>query len=662
MSTLSLSRPARVQSDPRLRGRRPCRFPLACEYLELRQLLSVYQGSSTANAALGHVVAQPNLPAVPLFGSAAPTGLSPNQVTTAYGVNQINFGGVVGNGAGQTIAIIDAELDPNISSDLARFDSQFGLAAPPSFSQYVQNGLYGNNPGWALETALDVEWAHAVAPAANIMLVESQPYLSDLFSAVTFASQQPGVSVVSMSWGTNEFAGENAYDSTFTTPSGHAGVTFVASSGDSSTTSYPASSPNVLAVGGTTLNVTSNGQYLSETAWSGSGGGSSPYEAKPAWQTNGLTGSGRATPDIAFNADPATGVSVFDSVRYGGQSGWFTVGGTSVGAPSWAGLIAITDQGLAINGAGSLASAQSSLYQLPSSDFNAITSGSNAYNTAGPGYNLVTGLGTPKANLLVPGLVTLNSASQKAPLLPPVQHGPNVTAPGGHLLLVTSGSTNSGTETGAGTGSSSNQGTGTSITALNPNSTSTTNTTTVTVIYIVPPPLLPLVVHLTASAAPVTAQSNSSVLSTQEEQPTSLTQFGQGPDYVNPIEFIKPTEVKSQPASFLDYVEPIQPDPALAPMGDPGLPPSAFKFRSMSGFSDEVDFAVSARLIDSWYDRSTGAEKPQGESSGSWGASTLFGAAVVAFGGYQLAIRDPDRIQRRPFSRNICSTNRLRHS
>ncbi len=517
--------------------------------------------------------------------------------------------------------------------------------------------MYGNDPGWALETALDVEWAHAMAPAANIMLVEAQPDLSNLFSAVTFASQQAGVSVVSMSWGANEFQGENAYDSTFTTPSGHGGVTFVASSGDSSVTLYPAASPNVLSVGGTTLNVTSTGQVLSETAWSGSGGGPSPYEAKPAWQTNGLSGSGRTTPDIAFNADPSTGVSVYSSVRYGGQSGWFTVGGTSVGAPSWAGLIAITDQGLAINGAGSLANAQSSLYQLASSDFNDITSGSNGHYAAGPGYDLVTGLGSPKANLLVPAIVALNSGSQKTPAPQPVQHGLNGTGLGGRLVLVTSGSTDPAT--GTGTSSSSNQGSGTSITALNPNATSTGTATTGAVVYIVPPLVLPVVVHLSASAPPVTAQSNSLQLSSQDEQPTSLTHFGQGSDEVSPTKFTKPTDVKNQPASFLDYVEPFQPAPVEAPVDDPALPPGAFRIRPMSGFSDEVDFAVSARLLDSWYDRSTGAEKPQGDSSGSWGFSTLFGATVIAVGGYQLAIRERDRIQGRPFSGRISSSKRL---
>jgi len=606
-------------------------------------------------------VARPNLPAVPQFAGGAPAGLSPSQVATAYGINQIAFGGVVGNGAGQTIAIIDAFYDPSIGSDLARFDSQYGLSAPPSFSQYVQNGVYGNDPGWALETALDVEWAHAMAPAANIMLVEAQPSLTDLVSAVSFARQQAGVSVVSMSWGTGEFAGENAYDSTFTTPAGHGGITFVAASGDSSTTLYPAASPNVLAVGGTTLNVTSQGQYLGETGWSGSGGGYSPYEAKPSWQTNNLAGIGRTTPDVAFNANPSTGVSVYSSAHYGGQSGWFSVGGTSVGAPSWAGVIAIADQGLKINGAGSLANAQSSLYQLAGSSFNDITSGSSGSNSAGTGYNLVTGLGTPKANLLVPALVALNSGANNHSPLPPVLHQSNAISSVTHLLLVTSNPTNSGTGTGAGTSSSTNQSSGVSITALNPNVTSTSNATTVTVVYIVPRPAFPIVLHLGSSAAPVTAQSNSSVLSSQDDTSNSLTHFGQGPETERPTEFTKPTNAKSQPASFLDYVEPFQPiAPADAPMGDPSVPPGAFRVRPLSGFSDEIDFTVGGRLLDSWSDRSTGAEKPQDAAPNSWGVSTVFGAAVVVLGGYHLALRERHKVQGRPFSRRFYSGERFR--
>ena len=192
--------------------------------------------------------------------------------------------------------------------------------------------------------------------------------------------------MVSLSWGAGEFSGESSFDSVFTTPSGHNGITFVASSGDSAVVEYPSASPNVLSVGGTTLNVTSNGTYVSETAWSDSGGGLSAFEPGQSFQTAALTASGlpttaRATPDVAFDANPSTGVSVFDSV---GGLGWVTVGGTSVGAPSWAGLIAIADQGLALAGKGSLSNAQQDLYQLPTSDFNDITSGSTPFITPGP--------------------------------------------------------------------------------------------------------------------------------------------------------------------------------------------------------------------------------------------------------------------------------------
>ena len=147
-------------------------------------------------------VVQPAVSVTPLFSGTSPTGLSPSQVSTAYGANQISFGNVTGNGAGQTIAIIDASYDPNIASDLAEIRLAVRACRhPASFTQYVENGLQQIDPGWALETALDVEWAHAMAPAANIVLVEAQPTVNDLFSAVSFASHLPGVSVVSMSWG-----------------------------------------------------------------------------------------------------------------------------------------------------------------------------------------------------------------------------------------------------------------------------------------------------------------------------------------------------------------------------------------------------------------------------------------------------------------------------
>ena len=287
------------------------------------------------------------------------------------------------------------------------------------------------DPGWALETSLDVEWAHALAPGANILLVEAASgSLSDLFSAVSTASQQPGVSVVSMSWGTNEFWGESSFDSLFTTPAGHTGVTYVAASGDSGAWSgpmYPSVSPNVLAVGGTSLTLNSNGGYGSESGWSGSTGGFSgldsywwSYESQPSYQNAALQAAGlsygvRTTPDVSFNADPNSGVAVYDSVSYSGQSGWFQVGGTSAAAPAWAGLIAITDQGLATGGKGPLSGtqAQTQLYGLPSSDFHDITSGFNGYS-ATTGYDLVTGLGSPKANAVIAGLLSANGVSEGA--------------------------------------------------------------------------------------------------------------------------------------------------------------------------------------------------------------------------------------------------------
>ena len=145
-------------------------------------------------------------------------------------------GTVQGTGAGQTIAIVDAYNDPNIVADLKVFDAEFGLAAPPSFKVVNQSGsssLPSTDAGWSMEIALDVEWAHAIAPGANILLVEANSSsLTDLLSAVKYAAQQPGVSTVSMSWSAGEFFGESSYDSYFTTPAGHVGVTFLAATGD----------------------------------------------------------------------------------------------------------------------------------------------------------------------------------------------------------------------------------------------------------------------------------------------------------------------------------------------------------------------------------------------------------------------------------------------
>jgi subtilase family serine protease len=372
------------------------------------------------------------------FSGPGGNGYSPSQVRHAYGFDQISFGSVAGDGTGQTIAIVDAFDAPDMvssgssgfsGSDLQQFDAAFGLP-DPVFTKVNQNGggtMPAPDVSWALEISLDVEWAHAIAPGANILLVEADSNSdSDLFAAVQYAAAQPGVVVVSMSWGGDEWSGETSWDSSLTTPAGHPGVTFVASSGDSGAPpSYPAISPNALSVGGTTLSIDSAGNYISETGWGGSGGGISAVEPQPSYQNGVVTQSStrRTNPDVAYDANPSTGFPVYDSYGYGG---WVEVGGTSAGAPQWAALIAIADQGRALNSVGSLdgrSQTLPALYSFSAGDFHDITSGTSfgtPFYSAGPGYDLVTGRGSPLANLVVNDLVNV-----AAP--PPVPTGLSAT-------------------------------------------------------------------------------------------------------------------------------------------------------------------------------------------------------------------------------------------
>jgi hypothetical protein len=208
------------------------------------------------------------------------------------------------------------------------------------------------------------------------------------------------VVVVSNSYGSGEFASETAYDSEFTTPGNNVAFTF--STGDSGAPgSYPAYSPNVVAVGGTSLyTIGARGAYGSESGWSGGGGGVSQFEPTPAYQTNnGVAFGARATPDISMDADPNTGVLVID--RYDSPNFFLVVGGTSLAAPMWAGLIAEGDAsrgpGLSLSSVGVL-NALYGAYNSPGygADFHDVTTGNNGF-AAGPGYDLVTGIGTPKA-------------------------------------------------------------------------------------------------------------------------------------------------------------------------------------------------------------------------------------------------------------------------
>ncbi len=415
----------------RVFGRKSGGRQYACEALEERRLLSVSPTSDPGVAALAQSGARVyTTGASPqATGSSSVVGFTPTQIQHAYGFDQIKFlnGTVQGDGSGQTVAIIEAYDDPNIASDVAGFSTQFGLpqfnvTGGPTFKKVSQTGGstsgIGVDPsgGFTLETSLDVEWVHAIAPKANILLVEAMDTsFSNLVNgAVAWAQLQPGVSVVSMSFGAAEWSGETGLDTAFTTPGGHTGISYFASTGDSGTGLYPAFSPNVVAVGGTSLTLDSSNNIISETVWNNqygsTGGGLSSFEGQPSYQVS-LGQPTRATPDVAFDGDPATGVAVYDSTDYGASTPWVKVGGTSFSAPAWGALTAIADQGRHLAGLTPLDSPTllSKLYSLPSTDFHDITSGSVGTNLATTGYDLVSGLGTPIANLVVSGLIGSSS-------------------------------------------------------------------------------------------------------------------------------------------------------------------------------------------------------------------------------------------------------------
>jgi subtilase family serine protease len=317
----------------------------------------------------------------------AVAGLSPSQIRTAY-----NLPSTGGTG---TIAIVDAFDDPTALNDLNVFSSQFGLPTANFEKHTMSNGI-PTDGGWALEMSLDVQWAHAVAPTAKILLVEATSNGdTDLLAAVDYARSRSDVVAISMSWGGPEFSGSPSYDSYFTSAYG---ATFFASSGDNGAgVSWPAVSANVVGVGGTTLTF-SGGVVSSETAWSGSGGGISSYVTEPSYQlAYGVSGTNghRGVPDVSYDADPNSGVAVYDSTPYNFQTGWWVVGGTSAGSPQWA---AIQSLGLTSTNNNFYTDAKSSSY---SSYFRDITSGSNGY-PAKIGYDLVTGVGSPLTTNFTP--------------------------------------------------------------------------------------------------------------------------------------------------------------------------------------------------------------------------------------------------------------------
>jgi subtilase family serine protease len=657
-------------TDFRLRQRN--RADLICEGLESRQLLST---TSSPAPDPSQLLAQPSLAVLSLV-SSGPTGLTPQQILNAYGVNQIKFSGgkVVGNGAGQTIAIVTAYNDPNISSDLTAFDRQFGLSAPPSFT--VKNlGGSTTDAGWALETSLDVEWAHALAPGANILLVEAaSSSLSDLFSAVSYASRQVGVSVVSMSWGTTEFWGQGSYDSLFTTPVGHSGVAYVAASGDSGAWNgpmYPSVSPNVLAVGGTTLTM-SGGSYGSETGWAGSTGGFSGldsywwfYEPEPSYQTAALQAVGlnygvRTTPDVSFNADPNSGVAIYDSIAYSGQSGWFQLGGTSAATPAWAGLVAIANQGLATGGKGPLSGTQAltQLYALPSTDFHDTTSGFNGY-IATPGYDLVTGLGSPRANLVIAGLLAANGVS---------------ATPSSTHAVVTTSSTSSTkgsrldqtTSAQGGVGSASGPSTNLGVTGLSsavPASSVVSNGQNGNIVamqalsFQASTQVQPAIEH--GAATVLVSQASTSTALPAQSLPQAIAYPSTSADSQAPTETDSiPVDTAPAQSAAPAQEEAPTPDPAPppAPVTDPSADPpiddmpefglSELVFDRFDQALAQVSVRMAARRLELSSDQSSEREKSPSEQSG-WSAPALAGTAALAAGGYRLILGRSDRIRRR---------------
>jgi subtilase family serine protease len=282
------------------------------------------------------------------------------------------------------------------------------------------------NSSWAGEIALDVQWAHATAPMARIVLLEApDATVVSLNNAVALAGRM-GPGVVSMSFGASEWAGETGQDHVFTTP----GMTYFAATGDAGTgVEWPSAAPYVVAVGGTTL--TYKGATRSEVVWSKTGGGISAYEPQPAYQAAvrvpgqpavaggakaAATGARRGVADVAFNADVNTGQYVVMSLPSvsKGATLLYDFGGTSLSTPQWAGIAAIVNALRAATGIGPLGDFHAALYTRMGSPgiyagaFADVTQGSDgtcASCSAGVGYDLPTGFGTPNANNLLGQMV-----------------------------------------------------------------------------------------------------------------------------------------------------------------------------------------------------------------------------------------------------------------
>jgi subtilase family serine protease len=381
---------------------------------------------------------------------------SPQEIRNAYDVTPLLDAGYTGRG--QSIVIIDSFGSPTILQDLLTFDAGYGLPDPPSLQVFAPLGTVQFDPnnsdivGWAFETTLDVEWAHALAPDANIVLMtspvsetEGVQGLPEFLYLEKYAVSHHLGKIVSQSWGATENTlfnpgGRQILNqfNDFYKQAGREHVTFFASSGDSGssnvdingntypfpTVGFPASSPYVTAVGGTSLFASTTGDYQSETVWDevaqgagATGGGISQVFAEPSYQKSSLPladqqllNGKRAMPDIAYNADPLTAILVYLSF-IPGQAGYYFIGGTSEGSPQWAGIIADANQ-LAGHPLGFLNPA---LYKIGASSpavgsYHDIVGGDNGYNgvpgyAATVGWDPATGWGSPITATLVKALI-----------------------------------------------------------------------------------------------------------------------------------------------------------------------------------------------------------------------------------------------------------------
>jgi Fibronectin type III domain len=347
----------------------------SCSSIRLLRQDVNWHGRHLPHAMRGRALLGKHSPEAVLPDASEPTpaGYLPSELQAAYGLTAAS----ASDGATQTVALVDAYDDPNAEADLAVYRSQFGLAACSTangcFAKVNQTGgtsYPSPNTGWSEEISVDLDMVSAICPHCHILLVEaSSPTFGNLGAAEDYAAAH--ANAVSNSYGAEQFSEETALDSYYT----HSGVVITASAGDSGERAeYPASSPFVTAVGGTSLTkAEKTPRGWSETVWSDTGSGCSEYEPEPEWQPHTTTCSHRTVADVSADANPNTGVAVYDSYK---ETGWLVFGGTSVASPIIASVYALAGEASHFTVTSADSDAAEDLY-LDSASLNKVTSGEN---------------------------------------------------------------------------------------------------------------------------------------------------------------------------------------------------------------------------------------------------------------------------------------------